>query len=96
MTLTIRVMREGDGTHRWLARVDTEELGFRGVAAYGPSRDEAAQAAARLCRSVISERIEHGELESLGDVEFETLSGPTIKLPGGGSPSGSSQGGAHL
>ena len=46
---------EEDG--RWLADIPE----FPGVMAYGPTRDEAAQAAIAICVRVIADRLEHRE-----------------------------------
>jgi predicted RNase H-like HicB family nuclease len=61
--IAIRFEREHDG--RWIA----EAGGFPGVLAYGVTKDEAYQAAARLCLRVILDRMEHGEEPSVPIVD---------------------------
>jgi predicted RNase H-like HicB family nuclease len=61
--IIIQFDREDDG--RWIAEAE----GFPGVVAYGATREEALQAAARLCLRVILDRMEHGEDPSVPIVE---------------------------
>jgi predicted RNase H-like HicB family nuclease len=61
--IAIHLEREADG--RWIAEAD----GFPGVLTYGPTRDEAFQAAAACCLRVILDRMEHGETPSIAIVD---------------------------
>ena len=55
MDFPIEIDRETDG--RWLASVPA----FPGVMAYGDTRDEAVAAVEDLARTVVADRLEHGE-----------------------------------
>ncbi|HEY0153681.1 MAG TPA: type II toxin-antitoxin system HicB family antitoxin [Longimicrobium sp.] len=55
MDFPIEIERETDG--RWLASVPA----LPGVMAYGDSRDEAVAAVKDLARTVVADRLEHGE-----------------------------------
>jgi predicted RNase H-like HicB family nuclease len=55
MDLPVEIERETDG--RWLATVPA----LPGVMVYGETRDEAVAAVEDLARSVVADRLEHGE-----------------------------------
>lgn len=55
MLLSIEIDREYDG--RWIAEIDS----LPGVLAYGDSINQAIEKVATLARSVMADRLEHGE-----------------------------------
>lgn len=63
--LTIETEQEDDG--RWIAEV----MELPGVLTYGPTREEAVDAARALALRVLADRLEHGEEIPVLDALFE-------------------------